>query len=154
MWPVVVFLKGSLAPTWILSSSGKHHCALAAEPSQIEALKKQASKSHLLVSWHPPAGSPVLSLHCCECSLALNPCNPAPSLFPVVAGGESEPHQAVWREQSHRRVFPIKSALQTGPRRPHPRSGGQAHWTLHPEEDQARGGLPLGPGGGKNAVSP
>ncbi|XP_057349280.1 uncharacterized protein LOC130681106, partial [Manis pentadactyla] len=52
-----------------------------------------------------------------------------------------------YEENSHRGVFPCKSALQTGPCRPHSRSGGQAHRALQPEEDQARGGFHMGPGG-------
>ena len=72
----------------------------------------------------------------------------------MVASREGEPHQAIRREQSHRWVFPSKPALQTGPCWPHPGSGGQAHRTLQPEEDQARGGLSMGPGGGRDDVSP
>lgn len=94
------------------------------------------------------------TLQCYKHGLASGPCNLASSLPPVVAGRESEPHQAVRREQGHRGVFPFKSALQTGPCRPHSRSGGQAHRALQPEEDQARGGFHMGPGGGEHGVLP
>uniref|UniRef100_A0A7N9CXE7 Vesicle amine transport 1 like n=1 Tax=Macaca fascicularis TaxID=9541 RepID=A0A7N9CXE7_MACFA len=67
----------------------------------------------------------------------------------MVAGGEGEPHQAVRGEQSHRRVFPFKSALQTRPGGPHSGSGGKTHRALQPEEDQACGGLLVGSGGGE-----
>lgn len=70
-------------------------------------------------------------------------------LIAVVAGGESEPHQAVRRKQSHRRVLTPQPALQAGPLGPHPGSRGEADRAVQPEEDQACGGFFMGPGGGK-----
>lgn len=70
-------------------------------------------------------------------------------LIAVVAGGESEPHQAVRRKQSHCRVLTPQPALQAGPLRLHPESRGEAHRAVQPEEDQACGGFFMGPGGGK-----
>ena len=62
----------------------------------------------------------------------------------VVAGGQDQPHQAVRREQDHRRLPAETSPAQAGPAPVRPRDHEQDHQAVLRRQDPPRHRLRLG----------